>query len=160
MHMPESHSWTTKSLSVGPGIGIFESNLSPPWPQWRVRIGKLLTWKSNSSLSTVQNLLLSGQIQVTLNSSIRGLICKMSFDAAFNLFSSFQVQCEFSLSSAVRRESLTEEEWDFGLIREGIGGKFSLYFLLGENIISPSSNFHPQHPMKSTGVWVESRELP
>lgn len=43
------------------------------------------------------------QIQATLGSSIRGLTFKMSTDAVFHLFYSFQVQHECSLSFIVRR---------------------------------------------------------
>lgn len=56
--------------------------------------------------ATVDPLLLSGPIQATLDLPIRDLTWKMRPDAVCNLFSSFHIQHEFSLSSIVRRSEL------------------------------------------------------
>lgn len=100
------------------------------------------------------------QSQATLGSSIRGLTFKMSTDAMFHLFYSFQVQHECSLSSIVRRREFDWATMRFGWVGKGIRDKVPTTTSWRKQWVSlSSSQFHQQQSMKATGVWAESREL-
>lgn len=89
---------------MGSDIGILKSSLHLRDLDEQPELGS--TDLEITLISTIVNLLLSGQVQATLDSPIRALPCEMNTGALFHLFSSFHLPHECALSSVVRRREL------------------------------------------------------
>ena len=89
---------------VGADFSIIKS--TPPLPVTLINSQGVWTTDLETKPTTIDTQLLSGQIQASLDSTIRDLTCKMTPHAVFKLLSSLSIQHEFSLSSVVRRREL------------------------------------------------------
>lgn len=90
---------------MGTDLSIIES--TPPLPMTLINSQGVGTTDLETKLtSSIDTQLLSGQIQASLDSTLRDLTCKTRPLAVFTLLSSLLIQHEFSLSSIVRRREL------------------------------------------------------